>query len=417
MKILQKYSMGIGDRFGREGEAQLDALVRAKTDGVDIAPVWNKSHREHTIVGSVPADVRREADAAARAKNWSGDYYVDADHIGLDNVAGFIPASDFFTLDVADFIGQPAPAEEVEAFVREYRGTLAGTLSIPGLGRPLRLSEERLGRIAGQYLHAVQEAGRIYRTIEAEKGEGRFVTEVSMDETAAPQTPDELVVIAAMVAREGIPAQTLAPKFSGEFLKGVDYVGEVETFMEEFEADLAVVDYAVQEFCMPESLKLSVHSGSDKFSLYPPIGDCLSKFGAGLHLKTAGTTWLEEIIGLAEAGGEGLRVAQDIYRQALERFEELCAPYAPVIDIDRGNLPSATAVGQWSPDQFAETLRHDPESPAYNRDFRQLLHVAYKVAAEMGAGYLNALEACRETVAANVATNLYERHIRPLFPC
>lgn len=414
MKILEKYSMGIGDRFGMEGAAQLAALQKAREDGIDIVPVWNKSYREHTIVGSTPAEVRKEADTAVREGDWPASYYVDADHIGLDNVELFLEACDFFTLDVADVAGQPAAAEEIEAFVNEYSG-LSGNINVPSLEHPLRLTEDKVRQIAGQYLRAVQQAGRIYRRIEEAKGRDVFVTEVSMDETERPQTPEELLVILAMIAREGIPAQTIAPKFSGRFNKGVDYVGSVEDFTREFDEDLGIVEYAVSEFCLPENLKLSVHSGSDKFSLYGPMGDCLRKFDAGVHLKTAGTTWLEEIIGLAAAGGNGLDVAQRVYREALGRFEELCAPYAPVIDIEPGKLPTAATVDAWSGAEFAAALRHDQDCPAFNPHVRQLLHVAYKIAAEMGETYRTAVAECRNSVAANVTENLYARHIRRIF--
>ncbi len=114
---LPRYSMGVGDRFALEGRAQLDALIEARRQGVDIAPVWNKSHREHTIVGSRPADVRIEADRAVAARGWTGPYFVDADHISLATVDGFLDSCDFFTLDVADCIGVDAGAEAVDGFV------------------------------------------------------------------------------------------------------------------------------------------------------------------------------------------------------------------------------------------------------------------------------------------------------------
>ncbi len=125
-------------------------------------------------------------------------------------------------------------------------------------------------RIAGKYLFAVQDAGKIYRHIAKAKGEGKFITEVSMDETDSPQTPPELLIILAAIADEKIPLQTIAPKFTGRFNKGVDYVGDVAQFEREFNEDLAVIAHAVLRYGLPENLKLSVHSGSDKFSIYPP---------------------------------------------------------------------------------------------------------------------------------------------------
>ncbi len=411
---LAKYSMGIGDRFGRQGPAQLRAVMKAAAEGLPIDPVWNKSHREHTIIGTVPADVQREAQQAVAACRWEGAFYVDADHIGLANVDLFIESSNFFTLDVAEVIGQEPDEGDLRAFVHKH-ADLAGARPLPGVDQPMDITADQVGTAARKYLRAVQEAGRIYRHIEAAKGTGTFVVEVSMDECQDPQTPSELLVILAAISDEGIPAQTIAPKFTGRFNKGVDYVGQVCQFARQFEQDLAVIAFATERFPLPGELKLSVHSGSDKFSLYGPIREALGRFDAGLHLKTAGTTWLEELIGLATAGGEALDLAKDIYGQALQRFDELAEPYASVIDIDPSALPSPQAVGQWDSQTFADTLRHDPSCPQYNAHFRQLLHIAYKIAAEIGSRYLAALAAHEQIIARNVSENLYARHIRPLF--
>ena len=176
-----------------------------------------------------------------------------------------------------------------------------------------------------------------------------------------------------------------------------------------------MIRYACSRLKLPGNLKLSVHSGSDKFRIYGPIRSVLKKTGAGLHLKTAGTTWLEEVVGLAEAGGAGLALAKEVYTAALGRFDELCGPYAEVIDIDRKALPPAATVATWDSAAFVAALRHDQASPGYNPNLRQLLHVGYKVAAEMGGRYLEALDKHRVSVARNVEANLYERHIKPLF--
>jgi hypothetical protein len=414
MLTLAKYSFGVGDRFAHQAKAQLRACLLAAEQGADVIPVWNKSHREHTTIGSVPSSVRAAADAAAQELAWTRPYHVDADHIRLETVDGFLAASDFYTIDVADAIGHPADAGAVRAFADRHP-ELVGRLDIPGIDESLTTTRADVERVAGKYLRAVQEAGRVYRHIAAAKGEGRFITEVSMDETDSPQTPPELLVILAALADEKIPAQTVAPKFTGRFNKGVDYVGDLARFEKEFGQDIAVIAFAVRRYGLPQNLKLSVHSGSDKFSLYAPIRRALARSGAGLHLKTAGTTWLEEVIGLAEAGGEGLQLAREIYAKALAKREALCAPYAAVIDIDAGRLPSAEEVQGWSSGQFVSALRHDPACPAFNPHLRQLIHVGYKIAAQMGDRYLRMLEACEPTIARNVTTNLYERHLKPLF--
>ncbi|MBV9122221.1 MAG: hypothetical protein JO112_02530 [Planctomycetes bacterium] len=411
---LGKYSFGIGDRFAHQAQAQLRACMLAAEQGAPVIPVWNKSNREHVTVGSEPSSTRAAADAAVAALGWKQPYHVDADHIRLETVDRFLPSSDFYTIDVADQIGQPADPATVQAFADRH-AELSGRLSIPGIARPLEATRADVERTAGKYLLAVQEAGRVYRHIAQAKGEGTFITEVSMDETDAPQTPPELLLILAALADEGVPLQTIAPKFTGRFNKGVDYAGDLAQFEREFQDDLAVLAFAVERYGLPRTLKLSVHSGSDKFSIYRPIRRALARFNAGVHLKTAGTTWLEEVIGLAEAGGDGLALAKEIYAEALAHVDDLCAPYAAVIDIDRRRLPSTETVNRWGPGEFVAALRHDPSNPAFNPHLRQLLHVGYKVAAKMGQRYLEALEKHQASVAKNVTENLYQRHLKPLF--
>jgi hypothetical protein len=411
---LERLSLGVGDRFAHQAKAQLRACLMALEKGVEVIPVWNKSNREHLIIGSEPASTRSAAEAAVRELGWKKPYHVDADHIRLETVDRFLPCSDFYTIDVADTIGKPAAPDAVEGFLRRHQ-ELVGQLSISQIAEPLSTTAAQVRAVASKYLLAVQEAGNIYRHIAERKGESTFVTEISMDETDSPQTPPELLVILAAVADEGIPIQTIAPKFSGRFNKGVDYVGDPAQFEKEFRDDLAIIAHAIEAYHLPKTLKLSVHSGSDKFSLYAPMRRALAQFGAGLHIKTAGTTWLEEVIGLAEVGGSGLSLAKELYAGALNHVEELCAPYASVIDIDRGKLPTASTVNTWTSEQYVVALRHDPSNPGFNSHFRQLVHVGYKMAAVMGSRYLDALEAHEEAVSRNVTHNLFERHIRPLF--
>src|SRR5690349_3821700 len=193
MLTLAKYSFGVGDRFAHQAKAQLRACMMAAEQGAEVVPVWNKSHREHTTVGSEPGSVRAAADAAVRELGWNRPYHVDADHIRLNTVDGFLASSDFYTIDVADSIGQDAGTEAVAAFADRH-SELVGRLQIPGIEAPFEIVRADVERIAGKYLLAVQEAGQIYRHIAAAKGEGRFITEISMDETDSPQTPPELLV-------------------------------------------------------------------------------------------------------------------------------------------------------------------------------------------------------------------------------
>ena len=378
MKI-GKYSFGVGDRFAHEGVNQLKALIEAEERfGVHFVPVWNKSNREHQIVGTEPIETRREADAAVKALNYKGQYFVDADHINLTNVDRFIDSSDFFTIDVADYIGKTGSIEE-------------------------------------RFLPAIKEAGKIYRHIAEKKGADNFVTEVSMDEVDEAQTPEELRYILREIAREGIPVQTIAPKFTGRFNKGVDYRGDLERFEREFEQDLLVIEEAVREYGLPENLKLSIHSGSDKFSIYPIMGRLIRKHDKGIHIKTAGTTWLEENIGLAVADPAALELAKKIYVNALGRMAELTVPYATVIDVDTTKLPTPEEVAKWDADTYARTMRHNQEDPLYNPSFRQLIHVSYKIAAELADEFLPALEKHTDVIGEQITANLCDRHIARLF--
>ncbi len=414
MKALGKYSFGIGDRFSQEGQAQLEALIKADAKySMDFVPVWNKSNREHQIVGTDPMETRHEADAAVKALGYKGAYFVDADHINLSNVDKFIDASDFYTIDVADYIGKPAGNVEKSAFV-EANAKYCGKLTVPGIDTPFDVDRNLLEQMADKYLYAAIQAGNIYRHIEQKKGKDSFVTEVSMDEVDSPQTPIEMFFILSALSSQGIPLQTIAPKFTGRFNKGVEYVGDIRQFEQEFEQDLLVIDFAVREFGLPEGLKLSIHSGSDKFSIYPIMGRLIRKYGKGIHIKTAGTTWLEENIGLALSDAKALQLAKDIAIKALDRMEELCIPYATVIDIDKSKLPGKEDIASWNGEDYARALRHNQQDVKYNPNFRQLIHVAYKIAAEYGNEFYDAIRRNAGTVGAQVTENILERHIARL---
>jgi tagaturonate epimerase len=414
MLSLSKYSFGIGDRFAQQGKAQLKAFFLAKEAGIELTPVWNKSNREHQIIHTEPEDTRIAADRAVKETQWKGNYFVDADHINLNNVDRFINYSNFFTIDVADSIGKPAGKEVVDKFIKDNE-KYTGELKIPGITESFRISRTLLEEIAGKFLFATQEAAKIYKHIAIKKGEGNFITEVSMDEVDAAQSPVELFFILSFLGKLGVPVQTIAPKFTGRFNKGVDYEGNIDQFRMEFEQDLHVIDFAIKAFGLPKNLKLSVHSGSDKFSIYPVMGELIRKHNKGIHVKTAGTTWLEEMIGLALSGGDALALAKSIYAKAYERRVELCAPYSTVIDIKETLLPLPSEVEKWNSKQFADTLRHIPGNPQYNPSFRQLIHVGYKVAAEYSNVYISLINQNEDVVGKQVTENLYDRHMKRLF--
>src|SRR5204862_927613 len=224
--------------------------------GIDVVPVWNKSNREHTFIGSEPQSVFDAAQGAVKALGWKEAWHIDADHVRLETVDRFLPCSDFFTIDVADSIGKPAPSAEVRQFIDRHPELLRG-FETAALSAPMSLSRDSVERVAAKYLLATQDAAKIYHHIAAKKGAENFIAEVSMDETDAPQTPPELLIILAALADQKVRVQTIAPKFTGRFNKGVDYVGDVSQFEKEFNDDLAVIAYALEKYSLPKTLKLS----------------------------------------------------------------------------------------------------------------------------------------------------------------
>lgn len=207
----------MGDRFLHQGRAQLQAVMKAQAAGVPVTPVWNKSNREHQTVKTQPASVREEADAAVKALDYSGPYRVDADHINIQSVDEFVDSHDFFTIDVADAIGQRARESDIESFVANC-SQYVGKLDIPDAG-VFAVTEDTIRGVANTYLSAVQRAGEVFRHIADKRGEDNLIPEVSMDETKAPQSPLELFFILAALAHEEVPIQTIAPKFTDDLIR------------------------------------------------------------------------------------------------------------------------------------------------------------------------------------------------------
>ncbi len=410
MAELGKYSFGTGDRFGKEGKAQLQSIIKIENDGVAVTPVWNKSNREHQTVNTQPESVLEEAKQAIHDLQFTEDFFVDADHINKKTVEPFLSNSNFFTIDVAQYIGKASDHEEIESFIEFFKKYLF-PFKIEGIEKEIDISEADFEEMISTFLFAMKKASEVYFYI-ASKKEDNFYTEVSIDEVENPQTPTELFFVLAALAYYQVPVTTIAPKFTGNFYKGIDYEGDLSKFSKEFEDDLCVLKFVKKEFGLPEELKLSVHSGSDKFSIYPIINKLIKKHDSGLHLKTAGTTWLEEAIGLAESEGEAFNFISKIYQEALNRYDELTENYTEVLSIDKTKLPSVDSLA--TGEEFANALRHETESEKYNPHFRQLMHCAYKIAGEKDEFY-ELLNKHRNQIEKNVTYNLYERHLKPLF--
>ncbi len=408
------YSFGIGDRFGLQGIALLRAFKMAEQAGVIVSPVWNKSFREHSLVNSNPSDVRIEADKAVDALGWPHPYYVDADHITSATVDAFLEVSDFFTIDVADKIGNDPGKEAIEDFIARNSKYLEG-LKIPGIEGSIFVNMAFLEKTAKKFVQAAIEAGNIFERIRKHKNGKAFIAEVSMDEVDRPQQPAELFFILGELAHRGVTVDNIAPRFTGSFHKGVDYTGDINAFAKEFEEDLMVVAHAQNEFGIPGNLRLSVHSGSDKFSIYPVINKLIRKHKKGLHLKTAGTTWLEEFAGLLTGNAEALDFAKYIYGEAITRKDELLKPYLMVTNIRLSLLPAAVEINSWSAEEFSHAIIHDEECKNYNPDLRQFIHLAYKIAAENLKQFKKLVTSQDNETGNRVTENIFNRHIKPLF--
>ena len=209
--VLPRYSIGVGDRFSHEAEAQLRACLLAQDAGAEVVPVWNKSNREHLIIGSEPLTTRQAADAAVAALGWTKPFFVDADHINLKTFERFVAPCDFFTIDVADNIGQRFEEAQIRRFIYRHP-ELLGEVRIPNIAEPFAIDRAFAEKTARQFLSAVQHAAEIYRAVAQSKGENSFVAVISMDETDRPQTPPEMLIIHASIADATLHLQTIAPQ-------------------------------------------------------------------------------------------------------------------------------------------------------------------------------------------------------------
>ena len=413
MDQLRKFSLGIGDRFAQQGVFQLEALLEASKLGVHISPVWNRSNREHQVLETNPLAVRQEADHAVKTLDWSDSYFVDADKITIDTVDKYISHANYFSVDVSGEIDRSADDKEINRLVEVCNDAL-GVATVDGVDDH-EITTYELTAMAQKFCRAALAVKQVYDRILAERKVKDFAIEVSMDEAQVNQTPFEIYYMLLFLSKYQVPVDVIGPKFKGAFKKGVDYEDDVEAFANEFEHFILVIKHLIKNTNLPEQLKLVVHSGSDKFSIYPVMHELMIKHQVGIHLKTSGTTWLEELIGLAEAGGSYLEIAKSIYCVALNRYDITIQKYGNMLKIDLLKLPSAQDVMSWTSEQYCRALTHNQNDEAYNPHMRQLLHTAYKIAHEKGDAYLQAIAENKQLVGTKVKENLLNRHIKPLF--
>ncbi|HNS50543.1 MAG TPA: tagaturonate epimerase family protein [Anaerolineae bacterium] len=399
---LQK-SAGFGDRLGPATPGHL----RATRAAGGIAPiVAQQSMRENVRTGRTPQQVMDDAMWGVFQEGWREPWGADADHlkttedIDLCAAAGYT----FFTIDPGDHVDSEAdlsPAGDTEWLQRRLEGLPwrdlggdAAQLRARYLGRQfgvegfvLELGAEALLRAAAKYGRAIAHTARMYRHLVTVMGSRPFELEVSVDETATPTTPEEHLFIASELARLGVRWVSLAPRYVGRFEKGVDYIGDLAEFASQLEKHAAIARVL-------GPYKLSIHSGSDKFTVYPFFAREAHEL---VHLKTAGTSYLEALRTIAGVDPALFRQILAFGRDCYERDR---ATYHVSGELSRVPAPESLADGQLA--GFLDLF-----------DARQVLHVTFGSALErFGREILAVLAAHEEAYYAALETH-FARHLAP----
>ena len=356
-------SAGCGDRLGLATPGHVRAIERST-----MAPVFaQQSMRENARTGRTPQQVIDDAAWGAFQEGWRYGHGADADHLKTTADIDLCLRSGYtlYTFDPGEHVDNSAAADPPQ-LIRQKLDALPWKLleSTPSdlrsrmadktvdLGdRALAISVEELLRAAAKYGHAVAHTSTMYRHLSGAAGACPFEVEVSVDETDSVTTLVEHVYIATELKRLGVKWVSLAPRYVGSFEKGVDYIGDLGEFERSFAGHVAVA----RTF---GPYKLSLHSGSDKFSIYP----IASRLAGGLvHLKTAGTSYLEALraVSILEPA-----LFRQILSLATERYPSDRATYH--VSADASRIPPTATSG-------------DANLPALLDDFhaRQVLHVTF----------------------------------------
>lgn len=357
-------SAGLGDRLGLATPGHLRAVRRTK----GIMPVLaQQSIREMERTERTPDQVMDSATWGVFQEGWQGRFGADADHLktveDIDRCArsGFV----WYTFDPRDHVDSQAdsdgpdtlrnkyealPWERLEATPDDIRRSYIGRRwDLEGFS--VTMSDVQLLRAACKYGRAVAHLAEMYRHLEGVMSGRAFEVEISVDETDTPTTPAEHLYIATELGRLGVRWNSLAPRYVGRFEKGVDYIGDLGVFEQDFGRHVAIAK-ALGPY------KLSLHSGSDKFSIYPLAAGLA---GDLIHLKTAGTSYLEALRAVA-AVAPGL--FREILAFAIEHYEEDKASYHVSAQVAKMIRPASVS---------------DEDLPDVLDDFdtRQALHVTF----------------------------------------
>jgi len=371
-------SVGLGDRIGLATPGHVRAL---RSTGSRLAPIFaQQSIREMERTGRSAGEVMDDATRGLNEAGWDEPFGADADHLKTtEHIDRCLPHGyTFFTIDPGDHIGAPVPWERLEDTPRDLVARLARPLELDD--RALQPTAEELLEAAAVYGAAVAHVADLYRHLRDRAPAGGFELEVSVDETDARTTHAQHVYIADTLARLGVRWVSLAPRFAGSFEKGIDYIGDLGALAEDL-----TVHAAIARRLGP--YKLSVHSGSDKFSAYPAIAEAT---GGVLHLKTAGTSYLEALRAVAL---HDRALMARIYAFARERFAEDRATYH---------------LSAGEPDPAAPPDLDDPAA-------RQVLHVTFGsvLASELGDELRERLRGDLAEPYADALEHHIGRHLAP----
>ncbi|NOZ20863.1 MAG: hypothetical protein GXP25_07210 [Planctomycetes bacterium] len=359
-----KKALGTGDRLGLATPGHVHAVR-----GSGVVPYFaQQSIREMSRTHRTPENVMDTATLGVFQEGWREGFGSDADHLKTtDDIdvcfkAGFT----FYTVDPGDHVDNDAdglgrsaltqrfeqlPWSDLESTASDCRAAYAGKDFQVGPGLTIQMTEEDMLRAAVKYGKAIAHAARMYRHLKGKMGDKPFELEMSVDETFAPTTVPDHYFVASELKRLGVEWVSLAPRFIGEFEKGVDYKGSLEEFEAAFIQHVAIAKHF-------GPYKISLHSGSDKFSVYPIAA---KHAGELVHVKTAGTSYLEALRAIGQVNPELFR---EILAFAFERYDEDKATYH--VSADPGKVPT--------PDRLKD---EDLPGVLDQFDGRQLLHVTY----------------------------------------
>ncbi|MDZ7799575.1 MAG: tagaturonate epimerase family protein [Trueperaceae bacterium] len=397
-------SAGFGDRLGLATPGHARALRQADPEG-RIRPIFaQQSIREMTRTGRSPREVVTDATWGAFAAGWTAGVGGDADHLKTEEDVRRCASAGFamFTFDPGDRVDDAAATAssaeldaKLDALPWEALGTHRAELrrryvgqALDAGGLSLRLDDETLARAAAKYGAALAHAAELHRVLR-ETG-ARYEIEVSVDETGTPTTLEEHAFLALELQRLELPVVSLAPRFTGRFEKGVDFRGDLDELARTLDAH-ARIARAFGPY------KLSLHSGSDKFSVYPLIAEAT---GGLVHLKTAGTSYLEA---LRVAAQHDPQLFRDVLALAQERFETDRASY--LIGADPSRVPA--------PDRLADA---DLPGLLDDDDARQILHVTFGSALDAFRPRLIALLESRREAHEEALERHFVRHLQPFVP-